>query len=335
MALSENPARNVLVTGATGFVGSNLVEALLRRGYSVTCLVRNSSNTRSLQKPNVRLVIGELNDPESLRIAAQGIQAAYHVAGLIKAAKREQYFRVNQMGTRLLMEVLAETNPGLSRFVHISSLAAAGPSTGDRGLTEEEKTNPVSWYGESKLRSEEEVLRFSKNFPVTILRPSAVYGPQDRETLLIFRMIQRGCLLTPGRFIRRFSLIHVDDLTDACIKAGESSSPSGEVYFISRPEVYTWEDVGRTIAQKLGERYRRLAFPQWMAVAIGLAGDLWAGATGLPATLNSQKVKELLQPSWVCNPSKAKAALGFCASIDLDSGMNETVRWYKSQGWLK
>jgi dihydroflavonol-4-reductase len=334
MALSENPARNVLVTGATGFVGGNLVEALLRKRYSVTCLVRNSSSTRSLQKQNVRLVVGELNDPASLRIAAQGIQAVYHVAGLIKAAKREQYFRVNQLGTRLLLEVLAETNPGLSRFVHISSLAAAGPSQGEHGLTEEDKTNPVSWYGESKLKSEEEVLRFSKVFPTTILRPSAVYGPQDRETLLIFRMIKQGCLFTPGRFIRRFSLIHVNDLTDACIKAGEGNSPSGEAYFISRPEIYTWEDVGRTIAHKLGKRYRQIAFPKWVAVTIGLAGDLWAAATGLPATLNSQKVKELLQPSWVCNPSKAQAVLGFCPAIDLERGMNETVRWYLSQGWL-
>jgi nucleoside-diphosphate-sugar epimerase len=334
MTQSEHAAKNVLVTGATGFVGGNLVEALLAGGYTVTCLVRNTSKARFLQKQNVRLVEGELNDRASLQIAAREIHAVYHVAGLIKAAKRDQYFRVNQAGTRLLLEVLAETNPGLSRFVHISSLAAAGPSRGDRGLTEKEKTNPVSWYGESKLRSEEEVLRFAGVFPVTILRPSAVYGPQDKETLLLFRMIRRGCLITPGRFIRRFSLIHVRDLVDACIKAGDSDSTSGEVYFISRPEVYTWDDVGRTIAQKLGKRYRQVAFPQWMAQTIGLAGDLWAGVTGLPATLNSQKVRELLQPSWVCDPSKALAGLGFCPVIDLAKGMDETVRWYQSHGWL-
>jgi len=334
MALTENPARNVLVTGATGFVGGNLVEALLRRGYSVTCLVRKSSNTHFLQKQNVRLVIGDIADPASIRQAARGIHAVYHLAGLIKAANREQYFRINQLGTRLFLEVLAEKNPNLNRFVHISSLAAAGPSSGEQGLTEAERPNPISWYGESKLCSEQEVLRFSGAFPVTVLRPSAVYGPRDRETLLVFRMIKRGCLITPGRFIRRFSLIHVDDLTDACIKAGECDTLSGETYFVSRPEVYTWEDVGRTIAQKLGKPYRQMAFPRWIAATIGLAGDLWAGVTGRPTTLNSQKVRELLQPSWICNPSKAKAALGFSPEIDLDRGIDETVRWYRGQGWI-
>jgi dihydroflavonol-4-reductase len=324
----------VLVTGATGFIGGNLVQALLRKGYSVTCLVRKSSDTRSLQKQKVQIVEGELKDPDSIRNAAHGIQVVYHVAGLIKAATRDEYLRVNQLGTRHLLEVLAATNPDLNRFVHISSLSAAGPSPNDRGLTEEEKTNPISWYGESKLRSEEETMRLSNVFPVTILRPSAVYGPQDRETLLIFRMIKRGCLFTPGRFTRRFSLIHVGDLTDACVRAGESNSPSGQVYFISRPEIYTWKDVGRMIAQKLGKRYRQIGIPKWMVATIGFVGDMWAGATGRPATLNSQKVNELLQPAWICNPSKAKEELGFCPAIDLEKGMDETVRWYIGQGWL-
>jgi nucleoside-diphosphate-sugar epimerase len=338
MAGTEMPQadlnRNVLVTGATGFVGHNLVDALLRKGYRVTCLVRKTSDTRALQRQQVRLVEGDLPDPQAVRRAARGVFAVCHLAGLIKAASREDYYRVNQGGTRILLEALAEANPGLNRFIHVSSLAAAGPSKDDRGLTEDERPNPISWYGESKLRSEQEVVRFSDAFPATILRPSAVYGPHDSETLLIFRMIKRGYLLTPGRFTRRFSLIHAEDLAAACIKAMESNTPSGEIYFISRPEIHTWGDVGRRIAQKLGKSYRQISFPRWMALTVGLAGDLWAGVTGRPATLNSQKVRELLQPSWICNTSKAREALGFNPAIDLDNGINETVRWYQNQGWL-
>jgi nucleoside-diphosphate-sugar epimerase len=332
--LQTDSNRNVLVTGATGFVGCNLVEALLSQGHSVTCLVRNTSNTRVLQKEGVRLVTGDLNDPATVRQAARGVNTVYHLAGLIKAAGRADYFRVNQTGTRILLEALSETNPRLNRFIHISSLAAAGPSSGDRGLIEEDTPNPVSWYGESKLMSEQEVLRFSNTFPVTIFRPSAVYGPHDIETLMIFHMIKRGCLITPGRFIRRFNLIHVADLAAACIKAAECNTPSGEIYFISRPEIYTWRDVGCAIAQRLGKSFRQLSIPKWMAMAIGRAGDLWAGATGRPAMLGTQKVKELLQPSWTCNSSKAYAELDFNPVIDLDNGINETVRWYKSEGWL-
>lgn len=330
----SNQDTNVLVTGATGFIGRNLVDALQQRGYSVRCLVRKTSNTRSLQKPSVHFAEGDISDPRMVRHAVRGVTAVYHLAGAIKAARREDYFRINQGGTRILLEALAEANAGLKRFVHISSLAAAGPSSSDAGLTENEPPNPISWYGESKLASEQEVLRFSDTFPVTILRPSAVYGPHDSETLLAFRMVKRGWLLTPGRLTRRFSLIHAGDLAAACIRAAECDTLSGEVFFISRPEIYTWGDVGQAIAQNLGKGYRQVSFPQWMARTVGLAGDLWADATGRPATLNSQKIQELLQPFWICNTSKAREILGFDPAIDLKRGIDETVRWYKSRGWL-
>ena len=334
MAKFEDPSQQILVTGATGFVGGNLVQALLRTGQSVACLVRDSSDTRALQQLPVRLVVGDLENPGPIRDAVRGIRTVYHVAGTIKAPNRAQYLRVNQYGTRRLLEVVAEASPALGRFIHVSSLSAAGPSPSGRGLTEEDQPNPISWYGESKLESEQEVLKYSDAFRVTILRPSAVYGPRDRETLLIFRMIHRGCLVTPGRFIRRFSLIHVDDLAAALIQAGRQDTRSGEVFFISRPESYTWEEVGRVIAGELGKTYRSVAFPRSMALAAGFAGDVWAKLSGWPASVNSQKVKELLQPSWLCDISKAQSELGFTPRINLENGIRSTVRWYKEQRWL-
>jgi nucleoside-diphosphate-sugar epimerase len=326
--------QNVLVTGATGFVGSHLVEALLQKGHCVTCLVRNTAKAGALQKLPVQLVIGDLADPAAIRKAAGAVHTVYHVAAVLKAAGRDHYFEVNQLGTRRLLEILAEVNPCLNRFVHISSLAAVGPSVDGRGLTEEERPHPISWYGESKLESELEALRYARIFPVTILRPSAVYGPGDSETLLIFRMIKHGCLFTPGRFARRFSLIHVDDLVAAIIEAGKRSVPSGEIFFISRHEIYSWEDVGRSIARALGTRYRQIAIPLWMAVTAGSAGDLWARISGRPATINRQKVRELIEPFWLCDSSKARAMLGFSPTIDLDTGIRQTVRWYRDRRWL-
>jgi dihydroflavonol-4-reductase len=325
---------NVLVTGATGFVGSNLVRALSQKGYSITCLVRKTSNTHVLQKKSVRLVVGDLDDAAAIREAGRSIDTVYHLAGAIKAANRRQYFQTNQIGTRHLLETLAEVNPGLHRFIHVSSLAAAGPSIDGQSRTEEQKPNPISWYGESKLAAEEEVLRFREVFPVTILRPSAVYGPGDRETLLIYRMIQRGCLFTPGRQQRRFSLIHVDDLAAACIRAGEQDTPSGEIFFISRPENYCWEEVGQAIAMALGKHYRKVSLPQGIAVAAGFIGDLWAKTTGWPSSVNSQKVKELLEPCWLCDSSKARTQLGLNPVVDLEAGIRLTARWYQNQGWL-
>ena len=158
--------KNVLVTGASGFVGTNLVSALVRRGYSVSCLVRTTSDTEALRGQGVRLIYGDINDPSALRDAVHSVNTIYHVAGAIKAAHREDYFRINQAGTRLTMESVAENNPDLGRFVHLSTLAAAGPSSGNRGLTEAEKPNPISWYGESKLKSEaQNDLRETKSPP--------------------------------------------------------------------------------------------------------------------------------------------------------------------------
>ena len=152
MIQSEKSNSQVLVTGATGFVGGRLVKALLQEGYSVTCLVRKTSNTRTLQEMPVRLVVGDLENRETVRDAVRGIDTVYHLAGAIKAAGREQYFRINKTGTRLLLEALTETNPGLKRFIHVSSLAAAGPSPESRALTEKE--TQIRFHGMEKANSD-------------------------------------------------------------------------------------------------------------------------------------------------------------------------------------
>jgi nucleoside-diphosphate-sugar epimerase len=326
---------NVLVTGSSGFVGGNLVEALLKRGCSVTCLVRNSSKAHTfLQKLGAHLVFGDLSDAATLRKAVSGVDKIFHIAGAIKASNRQQYFEVNQLGTRRLLEAAAEANPNLSRFIHMSSLSAAGPSKNGHKLREDEEPNPISWYGESKLESEREVLKFANVYPVTILRPSAVYGQRDMETLVIFRMIKSGWLFTPGTSSRRFSMIHVADLSESCIRAGELNTPSGEIFYIARPEAYAWEDVANSIAQALAKHYVRIPLPKWTAMAAGLAGDLWSVLSGKALTVNSQKTRELLQPFWLCDSSKALKYLGFNPAIDLSRGIRETVIWYQNKGYL-
>lgn len=297
------------------------------------CLVRSPARAREIEKPGVFPVFGDLNDIDALLKAVEGVVAVFHIAGAIKASTLGQYLEANQFGTRRLLEAAA-ANPNLRRFVHISSLAAAGPSQGIRALKEEDQPNPISWYGESKLRSEKEVLQFSNVFPTTILRPPAVFGSGDMETLLIFRMVRRGWLFTPGGSSRPFSLIHIKDLAEACIKAAEIDTRSGEIFYISRPEVYEWKDFGDAIARALGKRYVRIPFPQFIAIAAGKAGDVWSRCAGRPSTVSSQKIREILQPGWLCDSSKAYQELGFAPAVDLENGIREACEWYQSHGFL-
>jgi dihydroflavonol-4-reductase len=114
----------------------------------------------------------------------------------------------------------------------------------------------------------------------------------------------------------------------------EWDTPSGEIFNISRPEIYEWSEMGRAVARELGMRYRQISLPKWITLVAGFAGDFWTRSTGRPASINSQKVKELLEPSWICDSSKARNCLGFKPEIDLESGIRATVGWYQNQGWL-
>jgi nucleoside-diphosphate-sugar epimerase len=129
-------------------------------------------------------------------------------------------------------------------------------------------------------------------------------------------------------------MIHVADLSESCIRAGELNTPSGEIFYIARPEAYAWEDVANSIAQALAKHYVRIRLPKWTAMAAGLAGDLWSVLSGKALTVNSQKTRELLQPFWLCDSSKALKYLGFNPAIDLSRGIRETVIWYQDKGYL-
>ena len=189
--MAQGGARRVLVTGGTGFIGSHLVERLLGNGYDVTCLVRELRQVRWLQGMEVRLAQGDCMLPESLADAVPGVSLVFHCAGLTKGKHARDYYSVNHLGTKNLLDACARHNPGMRKFILVSSLAAAGPSGRTAGKTTD-TPHPVSDYGRSKLLAEEETLKFKDRFPVVILRPSAVYGPRDADVFELFRWAAKG-----------------------------------------------------------------------------------------------------------------------------------------------
>src|SRR5581483_8675949 len=210
-------SERALVTGASGFIGRHLAEHLLREGVRVRVLVRDARRWRG---PRTEMAVGDLADRAALRNAVRGVDRVYHVAGLTKARREADYFTVNHLGTVHLLQACLEVNPALRRFVLVSSQAAAGPVWAGRPVTEHDPPRPVSAYGWSKLRAEQAALACSPLLPITIVRPPVVYGPRDRDTLLVFRAARFGLVPRLGP-LACLSIVHVDDLVRGTRCAGE------------------------------------------------------------------------------------------------------------------
>jgi nucleoside-diphosphate-sugar epimerase len=326
------PSVKVLVTGGTGFVGSHLVDRLLERpDTEVFALVRNPKKTRWLAGPDrVGIVEGDLFNVPPL---APGIDVVYHSAGLTKTFKSSGYYTVNAGGTQNLLESLAAQ--GLEpRFIHLSSLAASGPSSPGRPVREEDLPRPLSPYGLSKLRAEEKALGFKDRFYVAVLRIGAVYGPRDEDFLDYFRWVARGVVPVLGSGDRRISLCYVGDVVEACLKAAEADVPSGEIFNIAREQPVSWTEFAEAAARVLGKKVRKLKVPLWVAFLAACGSDLGGRVLNKPKALNLKKFREMKAPGWVADTGKAKTLLGFEVRLSLEEGLKKTLAWYLENGLL-
>ena len=226
-------ASKALVTGSNGFVGSHLVEDLLSRGYEVSCLVRKTSNLRWIEGLKVSFVYGELKDKESLKKAVKSQDFVFHLGGLTKAQNSNDYYKANHLGTKNLVEATLESNPGIKRFVYVSSQAAVGPGKDITPLNEDSPCNPVTDYGKSKLLGEKAVLSYKDKLPITIIRPSGIYGPRDTEIFIFFKLIKNHIKPLFGFRENYLSLVYVKDLVFGICLTAESKKAIGQTYFIA------------------------------------------------------------------------------------------------------
>lgn len=315
-----------LVTGANGFIGSHLCEALLKRGYEVRGLVRKTSNLEWLKGLDLELVYGSLEDEESLSRAVEGVEVVYHTAAVVRARQKADFVRVNYEGTERLARVAVSA--GVKRFVLFSSVAAAGPVQTGSSLSDKEDPTPVSSYGRAKLEAERAVLKYKEKVHLIILRFPAVYGPRDRDGLMMWRMFSRGVAPIMGG---TFSLVYVEDAVRAAILAGEKSCPSGSVFFISDGNCYSYYELARVWQEITGKRvlcFRVPKAPAFFAASL----NQWLNQEG--AIFNPDKVRELCQECWVCTDPRAETELGFKPEFDLRKGAERTLQWYKEKGWL-
>lgn len=333
--------KTALVTGASGFIGSTLVERLVARGYQVRALVRPTSNLHFLQNVPFEKVIGSLQDKKSLLAAVQGVDVVFHLAGTIFSRDSQGFFRDNAEGTHCLAQAIVESKSSIQRFVYVSSVAASGPSSSLLLKDENDPDAPVSFYGKSKLEAERILLSHQERFPIVILRPGLVYGPRDKGILFPVRMVSKKWVpIVRGRNLsgeKYFSFIHCEDLCQVMIQAGEASLsevPSGEKFYVCGDGVYTNSEMVRWIGKQVGVDPYCIAMPMLGFKFFAFVLDCISRISGTPFPLTMDKYREIAQDYWVFSNRKAKKLLGFQPQYEAFKGLAETIRWYQQQQWI-
>jgi nucleoside-diphosphate-sugar epimerase len=327
-------SKRVLVTGANGFVGSHLTEALLERGYQVRCVVRSTSDLTFIHNLPVEWAYTDLRDADKLPEICDGIDLVCHCAALTRALDEATFVAVNATGTERLARACLAANPSLERFLYVSSAAAAGPSRDPEDYIDESRPlQPVTWYGKSKAAAEQRLRALNGRLPLTIVRPAAVFGPRDRDFFAYFEMVRYGFSLRLGRAMRLYSLIYVHDLIDLIIGALESGSAEDEIFFASS-YAHSYTELADGIGQAMGKKPLRITLPLAVLGPISLWSRLQARVTGKPALLNDQRIIDLRQPYWLCSGEKARRQLGFAPQYDLAPALAATADWYRRNEWI-
>jgi nucleoside-diphosphate-sugar epimerase len=303
---------NIALTGATGFVGRAVVSALMAKSRRVSALVRDP--VRAGLNSNVRQVQGDLQSSAALYDLTRGADAVIHIAGVIGALRRNDFFAANEQGSLAVAEAAARS--GVKRFVHISSLAAREPE--------------LSMYGASKRAGEVAVEKFNTRMSVVILRPPAVYGPGDRGTLPLLRSLTHSFAVIPGTSTSRFSLIYVDDLARIIVEAVDATRTGVVELDDGWRQGYGWKDLARIAAASEQKSITPIFLPKSVAMAVGIIVEAFAKLTGTLPFVSSDKIQQLYFGDWVARGEgwPLKEPVGFA------QGFKSTVDWYRKAQWL-
>lgn len=321
----------ILVTGASGFIGSHVVDALLKRHCTVHCLVRRTSDLSLLDRTKVQIHYGNLEGSFSLKECLQKTDYVFHCAGLTIAKTRQEFFRVNATACKSLYEQCVLYGKHLKRIVHISSLASVGPAEPNQPVDENTPCRPLTYYGKSKLAGEEIALKFSHALPLVILRPSVVYGPRERNFFGFIDGIAKGWNLKIGPENRVLSLIYITDLVQAMLKAAVGPSSGKDVYFITDGNCYHWDDVVETASKILNVRPRSIRIPDGFLIFIGLLLEFISIYQKKAPLLDSQRIIDIRQSTWTASSKKFFDRFEFQPQYDLQKGLEETVNWHQKQ----
>jgi 2-alkyl-3-oxoalkanoate reductase len=325
----------VLVTGASGLVGSHVVDAIAARGIPVVLLLRKTSSTRFVERrlAEAEVRLGSVEDAAGLHAALEGVTHVVHCAGLTKAIRVSEFYEVNQAGTRRLVDAVNEHAGTVERLVLVSSLAAAGPASPGRPARESDPPHPVSEYGRSKLAGEREVAEHC-SVSYAVLRPPSVYGPRDAEFLRLFKAARAHLLASFGGGRQELSFVFAPDLAEAAVAALTHPAADRQTFFVAGAEVATAGDFARRIATEMKTWTLPLALPTAALWPVCAFEEWRAGLRGKANVLSRQKYPELRAAAWTCDPSLLRQSLGFACPTTLEQGIRRTLAWYRENRWL-
>ena len=337
----------ILVTGASGFIGSFIVEEALRRGMETWAAMRGTSSKQFLRDERIHFVELNLSSQQQLEQQLKGMDFDYvvHAAGVTKCLNTDDFFRINTEGTKNLVRALLAVGMPLKRFVYLSSLSVFGAIREQQPyqeIREDDTPQPNTAYGKSKLEAERwldtinnsEFRNQNSEFPYVILRPTGVYGPRERDYFLMAKSIRQHSDFAVGYKRQDITFVYVQDVVQAVFLACEKGT-TGRKYFLSDGEVYQSATFSNLILKELGAPWCiRITAPIWVLRVVTWLGDKWGHLTGSISALNNDKYHILRQRNWRCDIRPAIEELGYKPEYTLERGVPLTIKWYKENGWL-
>ncbi|SES86636.1 NAD-dependent epimerase/dehydratase family protein [Prevotella sp. kh1p2] len=329
----------ILITGASGFIGSFIVEEALERGMETWAAVRPSSSRRYLSDARINFIELDFSSAEKLQEQLRGHEFDYvvHAAGVTKCLHKSDFFHVNTEGTKNLVNAIIALQMPIRRFVYLSSLSIFGAIREQqpyREITEHDVPKPNTAYGQSKLEAERYLDSIGNNFPYIVLRPTGVYGPRERDYFLMVKSIKEHTDFSVGFRRQDITFVYVKDVVQAVFLSLDHGM-SGRKYFLSDGQVYRSATFSNYVHEELGRPWWiRIKAPLWLLRIVTFAGERIGRATGRMTALNDDKYNILKQRNWRCDIEPAMDELGYHPHYTLREGVKEAVQWYRNNGWL-
>ena len=327
----------ILITGASGFIGSFIVEEALKRGFETWAAVRKSSSREWLKDERIHFIELNLSSKAQLVEQLRGMDFDYvvHAAGVTKCLNKQDFHRINTEGTKNLAEAILAVGMPLKRFVFVSSLSIFGAIKEQEPyeeIRESDTPQPNTEYGRSKLEAEQFLA--TTTLPYIILRPTGVYGPREKDYFIMAKSIKGHSDFAVGYKRQDITFVYVKDVVQAVFLALDKGE-NGRQYFLSDGEVYQSTTFSDLIHEELGRPWWiRITAPVWVLRIVTFFGEYIGRMTGKVTALNNDKYNILKQRNWRCDIQPAIDELGYQPTVKLEQGVKETIQWYKENGWL-